>query len=130
MADRVTDARPHDKVEELLDLSARVHHVVAAVAARHDLTPQQFGLIRILRQPVSMRAFAEELACDPSNVTGLVDRVERLGLAERVPDPGDRRVRLLMLTPKGRQLRDTLNREVARELSSELDVLSAPDGRP
>jgi DNA-binding MarR family transcriptional regulator len=126
MGERLTDARRHDRVEELLDLSARIQHVVSAVAGRHELTPQQFGLLRMLRQPVSMRAFAEELACDPSNVTGLVDRVERLGLAERVVDPGDRRIRLLVLTPKGRQLRDDLNREVAHELSAELDAPRVP----
>ena len=59
-------------------MTRRTHEVVAAVAARHDLTAQQVGLLRLLDEPVSMRAFAEELACDPSNVTGLVDRVERL----------------------------------------------------
>ena len=68
-------------------MTRRVHQVVSAVAARHDLTPQQVELLRMLDKPVSMRAFAEDLLCDPSNVTGLVDRVERLGLVERVSEP-------------------------------------------
>ena len=53
----------------------------------YGLTPQQVGLLRMLDEPTSMRAFAEDMSCDPSNVTGLVDRAERLGLVERVPDP-------------------------------------------
>ena len=63
-----------------------------------------------------MRTCANDRSCDPSNVTGLVDRAERLGLVARVPDPRDRRVRLLTLTPKGRQLRDLVNSEIAAGL--------------
>src|ERR1700690_2483749 len=90
-------------VDGLLDITRRTHEVLAAVAARHDLTVQQVGLLRVLDEPVSMRAFAEELSCDPSNVTGLIDRVERLGLVDRIPDPDDRRIRMLPLTTKGRR---------------------------
>ncbi|HEY5024063.1 MAG TPA: MarR family transcriptional regulator [Acidimicrobiales bacterium] len=109
-------------VDGLLDVTRRTHEVLAAVAARHDLTVQQVGLLRVLDQPVSMRAFAEELSCDPSNVTGLVDRVERLGLVDRIPDPDDRRIRMLTLTTKGRRLRQKINGEVARDLASALGI--------
>jgi DNA-binding MarR family transcriptional regulator len=109
-------------VDGLLEVTKRTHHVLSSVAARHDLTAQQVGLLRLLDEPVSMRAFAEELACDPSNVTGLVDRAERLGLVERMSDPGDRRVRMLTLTPKGRRLRDRINRDVAQELAKALGI--------
>jgi DNA-binding MarR family transcriptional regulator len=126
MSDGHCDAGLEDVVDGLLKVTSRVHHVVCSVAARHDLTPQQLELVRMLAVPVSMRAFAEELSCDPSNVTGLVDRAERLGLVERVPDPSDRRVRILKLTTKGRILRSTINREVARSLTDAL-ALSATD---
>ena len=92
-----------DLVDGLLEVTQRVQHVVSVVAVRHDLTPQQIGLLRMLDEPMSMRAFAEDLSCDPSNVTGLVDRAERLGLVQRVLDPHDRRIRMLTLTPKGRR---------------------------
>jgi DNA-binding MarR family transcriptional regulator len=111
-----------DVVDGLLEITKRTHEVVVAVAARHDLTAQQVGLLRLLEEPVSMRAFAEELACDPSNVTGLVDRVERLGLVDRVPDAADRRIRMLTLTATGRQLRDLINAEVARDLVAALGL--------
>ena len=41
-----------------------------------------------------MRRIAQQLKCEPSNVTGIVDRLESRGLAERRPDPADRRVKL------------------------------------
>ena len=61
-------------MDGLLEVTHKVQHAVSVVAARHDLTPQQVALLRMLDKPVSMRTFAEDMACDPSNVTGLVDR--------------------------------------------------------
>jgi DNA-binding MarR family transcriptional regulator len=48
-----------------------------------------------------MRRLAEQMNCEASNLTGLVDRLEIRGLVERRPDPADRRVRLLALTHEG-----------------------------
>ncbi|HNT33533.1 MAG TPA: MarR family transcriptional regulator [bacterium] len=45
---------------------------------------------------------ADKLLVNRSNVTGLVDRMQRAGWVERIPDPQDRRVNLLRLTTKGR----------------------------
>jgi DNA-binding MarR family transcriptional regulator len=45
----------------------------------------------------SMRALADEWRCDPSNATWLVDRLERQGLARRVARVGDRRVKAVVL---------------------------------
>ena len=111
-----------DVVDSLLQLAYRVQHAVSTVAARHDLTAQQVALLRLLDEPVSMRSFAWDLECDPSNVTGLVDRAERLDLVERVPAPDDRRVRMLTLTAKGRRVRDEVNRDLAQQLADDLDL--------
>ncbi len=48
-----------------------------------------------------MRALAGLLACDASNITGLVDRLEAQGLVSRHLDPGDRRVKNVVATEKG-----------------------------
>ena len=60
-------------------------------------------------QPLSMRDLAARLKCDPSNITGLIDRLEARGLVERRPHPADRRVKYLVLTPEGRVLRERLS---------------------
>jgi DNA-binding MarR family transcriptional regulator len=109
-------------VDRLLDVTHRVQQVVSDVAERYDLTPQQVGLLRMLDEPLSMRAYAEDLSCDPSNVTGLIDRAERLGLVERLPDPLDRRVRMLTLTAKGRSTRSRVNSDLASGLADALGV--------
>ena len=60
-----------------------------------------------------MRCIARQLKCEPSNVTGIIDRLEARGLVERRPDPADRRVKLAAPTGEGmrtaRLLRDSLN---------------------
>ena len=55
-----------------------------------------------------MRSLADEWACDPSNATWIVDRLEALGLAERTPLKQDRRVKLVVLTAKGARVRARL----------------------
>lgn len=77
-----------------------------AVAHELGLSPQQLGVLRMLAKggEVPMRAMAGHLFCDPSNVTGIVDRLETRGLIERRPDPADRRVKLLGITGEGRKL--------------------------
>jgi DNA-binding MarR family transcriptional regulator len=109
-------------VDRLLEVTHRVQQVVTTVADRHHLTPQQVGLLRLLDEPMSMKAYAEDVSCDPSNVTGLVDRAERLGLVERVSDPLDRRVRILTLTAKGRLVRSRVNNDLATGLADALGV--------
>lgn len=59
-------------------------------------------------RPIPMGQLAETLACDASNVTGLVDRLESRGLVRRRPSAADRRVRVLDLTPTGARLRALL----------------------
>lgn len=59
-----------------------------------------------------MSEVAERLACDASYVTGLADRLEERGLAERREHPTDRRVKQLALTEQGRRVRTSLLKEV------------------
>ena len=88
----------------------RVHRHLGSAAAEFELAPAQAMALGELQtdQPLSMRDLALRLKCDPSNITGLIDRLEARGLVERQPHPGDRRVKYLVLTPAGRSLREQL----------------------
>jgi DNA-binding MarR family transcriptional regulator len=80
------------------------------LAAGLDLSPAQCHVLHLLEpgQPMPMGQLAETLACDASNVTGLVDRLESRGLVRRRPSSSDRRVKVLDLTPTGVRVRDLL----------------------
>lgn len=75
-----------------------------------DLTPVQGLALRTLdpEAPLAMSALAETLACDASNVTGVVDKLEARGLIARQGAENDRRVKMLVVTAKGRELRRQL----------------------
>ena len=75
-----------------------------------------------------MSRLAEALACDASNVTGLVDRLEARGLVRRQPSAGDRRVKVLELTPAGARLRSTVFDRMTKPPES-LERLSADEQR-
>ncbi|MFD9791286.1 MarR family winged helix-turn-helix transcriptional regulator [Streptomyces sp. NPDC059070] len=113
-------------VELIGSVVARYHEEYERAAAEHALTGAQARVLGLLAlEPVAMRAIARKLKCEPSNVTGMIDRLEARGLVERRPDPDDRRVKLAAATEEGRRiaarLRDDLDfaREPLAELSPE-----------
>ena len=75
-----------------------------------ELSPPQAHALKTLRpgNPIAMRELADGLHCDPSNITGIVDRLEARGLVERRAAPGDRRIKTLLLTRSGVELRGRL----------------------
>ncbi len=80
------------------------------LAAEFDLSPAQCHVLHLIEpdQPVPMGQIAESLACDASNVTGLVDRLESRGLVRRQASAGDRRIKVLELTEAGARLRSVV----------------------
>lgn len=77
------------------------------VLGRYGLTPGDARALVSLEAGGGrpMGALAEEWACDASNATWMVDRLEERGLAERRSSATDRRVKLVVLTPLGRKTR-------------------------
>ncbi|MDH6133222.1 DNA-binding MarR family transcriptional regulator [Kitasatospora sp. MAA4] len=73
----------------------------AAAAGRHGLSSSQAKALAVVLEPVPMRALAGRLGCDASNVTGIVDRLESLGLARREAAAADRRVKMVTITDQG-----------------------------
>jgi DNA-binding MarR family transcriptional regulator len=76
-----------------------------AIAAEAGFQPPQVGMMMHLRDypdGMAMNALAAECGCDPSNITGLVDKLEERGMVRRETAPNDRRVKLIVLTNDGR----------------------------
>lgn len=88
-------------LERLARAAAGYYRDLAAAAAGQGLTMTQAKMLILLRQPLPMRALAGLLACDASNITGLVDRLEAHGLVSRHLDPADRRIKNVVATEKG-----------------------------
>ncbi|WP_371796276.1 MarR family winged helix-turn-helix transcriptional regulator [Streptomyces sp. NBC_01718] len=124
MATTRTDPLTLEVVDLIGTVVARYYEEYDRAAAAHSLTGAQARVLGLLSlEPTPMRKIAQKLKCEPSNVTGIVDRLETRGLVERRPDPVDRRVKLAAATEKGArtalQLRESLGfaREPLAELS-------------
>lgn len=98
------------------------------VAAKLQIS--QAGLRALLaidpEEPRPMRELARAMNCDASYVTAMVDDLERAGLAERLADPADRRVKTVALTPTGRDALQTVQNELLAP-PDQLARLPAPE---
>jgi DNA-binding MarR family transcriptional regulator len=109
MTRRRTDPLTAEVVELIGAVVSRYHQEYSAAAAGHRLTGTQARVLALLSAgPLPMRGIADRLGCEPSNVTGIVDRLEAHGLAERRPDPADRRVKLAAATDRGHAVAEEL----------------------
>ena len=83
--------------------------------------PREWALLRFVAaaEGQSQQAIGERIGLPPSRMVALVDGLEASGLIERRPDPDDRRVRALHLTPKGRR---TLERAFEAALETETEL--------
>ncbi|MCF6524759.1 MarR family winged helix-turn-helix transcriptional regulator [Streptomyces sp. JJ36] len=103
------DPLTREVVDLIGTVVARYHEEYELAAAEHALTGAQARVLALLaREPMPMRKVAVRLKCEPSNVTGIVDRLEARGLVERRPDPADRRVKLAAATASGRSTAEGL----------------------
>ena len=111
-----------------------------AICREFDLYPPQVMVLQTLDRPKPMREVAGVLACNSSNLTGITDRLEERDLVRRTSDPDDRRVKLLVLTEGGQELRGkvmermevppeafvALNDEQLDQLGDLLETLNRP----
>jgi DNA-binding MarR family transcriptional regulator len=117
------DAPTERVVQLLLRLMDGLGSHLGDVAGAHELTPIQAKVLWLLDQPCPMRAIADRLHCDASNVTGIIDRLEARGLVERQSAPADRRVKQVVRTPSG----DDLSGRLSKEAYVDVPLLSRLD---
>ena len=100
--------------------------------AAFGVTPPQYAILSVLWDcdGQSGAELGARLVLDSATVTGLIDRLEVSGLAERRADGTDRRVNRVFLTAPGRALKrpmnkaiQMLNHEIAAELGQRAPVM-------
>lgn len=114
----------------LLEVAERLRQKWAAHAAAAGLSTAQVNALLTLKpgDAVPMRNLAAQLDYDASNLSVLIDRLERRGAVERRPDQADRRVKALALTAEGERLREAFWRDLVED-PGPLAPLSDPDLR-
>ncbi|MDB4889075.1 MAG: putative MarR family transcriptional protein [Gemmatimonadetes bacterium] len=81
-------------------------HLVPAIQKDFGITESQFAVLEVLHHlgPLSQGQICHKILRSGSNVTTVVDNLERDGLVRRDRDEADRRVQIVTLTEQGRSL--------------------------
>ena len=113
-------------IKEIVDAIRRLYRAVyldsSKMSRQFGLTGAQSGVLRNLfaHGALSSADLSRKLYVTPSNITGVIDRLEKKGLVERIRKVGDRRVALITLTEKGNELSKSLPDPIEKKLISEL----------
>jgi DNA-binding MarR family transcriptional regulator len=118
------------------DLAAVLHPLTQAlidaelpVLAAHGLTMWGYVVLNALDGgPVrTQAALAEQISADKTRIISTLDRLQAAGLISRQPDPDDRRVRLLAITPAGQARRAAVQAGIQANEEHLLALLPAAD---
>lgn len=98
------------------------------IAEQQGITIQQLHLLGTLDKetPTPMSKLAIGLACDASNITGLVDRLSIIGYVKRVECETDRRIKMVLLTEKGASLQERIKEEFFKSCHSTIEGILSP----
>jgi len=115
MREKVDENHPgYRALMELLRTADAVWEASRIFFERWNLSPSQFNVLNLLRLTpagLSQTDLSRQLVMHRSNLTGLVDRLEKRGLVARREVAADRRAYSVVLTAAGtRLLRDILPR--------------------
>lgn len=89
-------------------LTAKQH--IMAIGGEFGLTSIQAITLLLIdeHRPRPMKSFCMLYHCDASNITGIVDGLEKKGLVSRQNDLKDRRIKVICLSPAGKKLQQTI----------------------
>jgi DNA-binding MarR family transcriptional regulator len=116
-------------------LIRRAHQVAVAIfmeeTAHFDTTPVQFAILNALIDDPGedQVTLAGKVAFDAATFGSVIGRLESKGWVRREPDAGDRRRKLLWVTPKGEQAARRMKRAVAKAQTRILGPLGAAERR-
>lgn len=96
-----------DLVTSVIQLANLLTRRLGPVFEKSKITPQQWSVLSALADedaPITLVALSRRLGVTKQNMTGMIARLEQLGLAERNDDPSDLRSSRVALTRRGRSV--------------------------
>jgi DNA-binding MarR family transcriptional regulator len=111
------------------DIVHSIRRLVRAEYLDSQKMSKQFGLtgpqslvVRLLikKGALSSADLSRQMYVTPSNITGIIDRLEKKGLVQRIRKQGDRRVALITLTQSGQELGKTIPDPIEKKFINQL----------
>jgi MarR family 2-MHQ and catechol resistance regulon transcriptional repressor len=125
----------HVEAPRLWFVLARCHRALSQIAEHSieeaGLCLTDFAALEALlhKGPLTITEIQGKVLLASGSMTAAVDRLEKKGLVVRTPGPGDRRAKVLELTPEGRRVVETAFRRHAAELEAAMAVLNLSEKR-
>lgn len=90
-----------------------MNHKVSTYLKPYDLSVSQFNALMVIKHQgkengINQVEIADRLLVSASNMTRLIDKLEKAALVERVSQTGDRRINLVCITKKGSDFLDQI----------------------
>jgi DNA-binding MarR family transcriptional regulator len=120
-----SEAVIYNIVDSIRRLVRTVYLDSQKMSKQYGLTGPQSSVLRnlVIDGPMSSADLSRMLYVTPSNITGIIDRLEIKGLVKRIKKQGDRRVALITLTESGQQLGRSIPDPIINLFISELSDL-------
>jgi DNA-binding MarR family transcriptional regulator len=120
---------PEQVGERYLAVHHRMFRAVSDEMNGCGLSMARTKVLRRLHEqgPTRQNVLAADFGLSPHSITDIVDGLERLGLAERRPDPTDRRAKLVAITDAGEAGLDVANATRDRLLTQVFGSLTEAD---
>jgi DNA-binding MarR family transcriptional regulator len=95
------------------------------MSKQYGLTGPQSLVLRLLikKGALSSADLSRQMYVTPANITGIIDRLEKKGLVERIRQQSDRRVALITLTQSGQKLGKTIPDPIEKKIVNQLSDL-------
>ncbi|MFF9624797.1 MarR family winged helix-turn-helix transcriptional regulator [Streptomyces griseosporeus] len=128
----------HDNDDARRDLAEMLHPLVRSliaaerpVLAAHGISMWGYAVLGALDDgPVrTQAALCEAIGADRTRIISTLDKLQSDGLISRLPDPDDRRARILALTDDGRRIRRSVRAAIQANENRLLATLPAADRR-
>lgn len=118
-------------LEAIIYFTTETRRITKELAKRANLTGPQLTVVKILETigDLSLSELSDKIRSQNSTVTGIIDRMEREGLVQRVRSHEDRRVIRIHLTEKGAKLARDIPVEPMEILRGALGGLTSQETR-
>ncbi|MFC1541164.1 MarR family winged helix-turn-helix transcriptional regulator [Candidatus Latescibacterota bacterium] len=98
------------------------------------MTETQFNILMLLKYQsedgkINQTRLGNMLLIHRSNITGIIDRMEKTELVRRIPDYEDRRINYIEMTEKGKETLDNADRVYHKRLDEIMSALSESDNQ-
>ncbi len=133
----IKNRQPFQSLEQetmlnLVRTNDRFQFRFARLFREHGLTSSQYNVLRILRgegKPLPCLEIADRMVAAVPGITGLIDRLEAMGLVKRDRSTDDRRVVYIAITAEASTLLDKLDDPVVELHKTLIGHLTDPELR-